>query len=105
MLAWICYALGVADSGIKDSNKLIIWLVAIAAGVIFVFMLFSVCKNNQGGLFKLYFWIRFICIIVEPGLIFFASYELMYGLQLCILVTFTFGLNFYFQWFMIHGIR
>ena len=83
----------------------IIWLIAIAAGVNFVFMLFSVCKNNEGKVFKLYFWVRFICIIVEAGLIFFSSYELNYGLQLCIIVTFMFGLNFFYQWFMIHGIR
>ena len=105
MLAWLCYAVGLTDTNTKDSIVMIIWLIAIAAGVNFIFMLFSVCKNNQGGVSKLYFWVRFICIIVEPGLIFFSSYELHYGLQLCILLTFIFGLNFYYQWFMIHGIR
>lgn len=106
LLCWICYAISVSDnSAVKDGDKFLIWLVAIAAGVVFVFMLFSLCKKNTGGLFKLYFWVRFICIIAEPALIFLVTFNFRFGLQLCILLTFIFGLNFYYQWFMIHGIQ
>ena len=96
-LLWLVWAIARIDNG-KDSDTLYIWFIAIAAGVNFAFTVISLCKKHEGGLFKVYFWIRFICSIVAVALVILAAntFHTVFGFYNSAVVALIFGFSFYF---------
>ena len=95
LLLWLVWAISRIDNG-KDSDTLFIWFVAISAGVTFAFTVLSLCKKHEGKIFKLYFWVRFICLIVSVALVILAANKFTFQFYNSAVSATIFGFSFYF---------
>ena len=84
------------DNNVNDSDTLFVWFVAISAGVAFTFTVLSLCKKHEGKIFKLYFWVRFICLIVSVALVILAANKFLFGFYNSAVAATIFGFSFYF---------
>lgn len=95
LLLWLVWAISRIDNG-RDSDTLFVWFVAISAGVTFAFTVLSLCKKHEGKIFKLYFWVRFICTIVSVALVILAANKFTFEFYNSAVSATIFGFSFYF---------
>lgn len=98
LLLWLVWGISRIDNNVSNSDTLFVWFVTISAGVTFVFTVLSLCKKHEGKIFKLYFWVRFICLNVSVALVILTANRFFgtFGFYNSAVAATIFGFSFYF---------